>query len=424
VRAWHHKTGEEVVKHSSLFDKATRESPFAAEGALDLPTQLTEVVVIGGGISGTAAAYELARAGAKVTLLEQGSLASMASGWTLAGVRQSGRHPAELPLATAAVARWERLGEELGADVEYRREGNLRLARSPEEDSVIQNIVAEQRDLGLDLTYLPDNVAVREIAPAIADSVLSASYCPTDGHANPVATVHAFAIAATQHGAMLHTETAVTAIDASGGRIRGVRTPTGDIAADFVIVTAGVYTARLCAPLRLELPIQVSQVAVVQTVPLPPLLRQVLGTAGADFAGRQEVGGRFRLTGGGQPWSHRLEDLAKSDDLVLPPAEDVITALTRGIEVLPALAGAGVARVWGGLLDMTPDALPIIERVPEFDGLVLAAGFSGHGFCLGPVTGQIARDLVMEGTTAFPIQPFKRDRFAVVSGLATATLHG
>ena len=130
-----------------------------------MPTQNTEVVVIGGGISGTAAAYELARAGAKVTLLEQGSLASMASGWTLAGVRQSGRHPAELPLATAAVARWERLGEELGADVEYRRGGNLRLARSPEEVSVIQAIVAEQRDLGLDLLYLPDNAAVREIAP-------------------------------------------------------------------------------------------------------------------------------------------------------------------------------------------------------------------------------------------------------------------
>ena len=383
----------------------------------------TEVVVIGGGISGTAATYELARTGAKVTLLEQKSLPSMASGWTLAGVRQSGRHPAELPLATAAVARWERLGEELGADVEYRREGNLRLARFPEEVPVIKAIVAEQRDLGLDLTYLPDNAAVREIAPAIAASVLSASYCPTDGHANPIATVEAFAQAAARHGATLHTETAVTEIDVSGDRIRGVRTSRGDIAAD-VVVAAGVYTARLCAPLGLDLPIQVSRVAVVQTVPLPPLLRQVLGTAGADFAGRQEVGGRFRLTGGGQPWPHRLEDLAQNDDLVRPPAADVIAALTRGIEVLPALGEAGVARVWGGLLDMTPDALPIIERVPEFDGLVIAAGFSGHGFCLGPITGQIVCELVAKGTTALPIQPFTWNRFAAMLGLAGATLHG
>ena len=386
--------------------------------------EATEVVVIGGGISGTAAAYELARAGAKVTLLEQGSLASMASGWTLAGVRQSGRHPAELPLAAAAVARWEHLSEDLGVDMEYRREGNLRLARSPEEVPVIQAIVAEQRDLGLDLTFLPDNAAVREIAPAIAESVLAASYCPTDGHANPIATVRAFAMAAAQNGATLHTETVVTAIDAASGRIRGVRTRDGHIAADVVVVAAGVYTARLCAALGFDLPIQVSRVAVVQTVPLPPLIRQVLGTARADFAGRQEVGGRFRLTGGGQPWPHRLDDLAHGDELVLPPAGDVIAALTRGIEVLPALAGARVARVWGGLLDMTPDALPILERTPDLEGLVIAAGFSGHGFCLGPVTGQIVRDLVLEGTTAFPIQPFRRERFAAMSGAAAATLHG
>ena len=389
-----------------------------------MATERTEVVVIGGGISGTAAAYELARAGSRVTLLEQGSLASMASGWTLAGVRQSGRHPAELPLATAAVARWERLGEELGADVEYRREGNLRLARSPQEVPVIQTIVVEQRELGLDLTYLPDNAAVREIAPAIAESVLAASYCPTDGHANPIATVQAFAMAAARHGAILRLETEVTAIDAGGGGIRGVRTPSGDIAADVVVVAAGVHTARLCAPLGLQLPIQVSRVAVVQTVPLPPLLRQVLGTAGADFAGRQEVGGRFRLTGGGQPWPYRLEDLGRADDRVLPPAAEIIAALTRGIEVLPALGEVSVARVWGGLLDMTPDALPIVERVPQIDGLVIAAGFSGHGFCLGPVTGQIVRDLVMEETTAFPIHPFKSDRFHADSGLAAATLHG
>ena len=87
-------------------------------------------------------------------------------------------------------------------------------------------------------------------------------------------------MAAARHGATLRTETAVTAIDASGGQIRGVRTADGDIAADVVVVAAGVYTARLCAPLGMDLPIQVSHVAVVQTVPLPPLIRQVLGTAG------------------------------------------------------------------------------------------------------------------------------------------------
>jgi sarcosine oxidase subunit beta len=383
-----------------------------------------DVVVIGGGISGTAAAYELARSGASVTLVERGSLAAMASGWTLGGVRQSGRHPAELPLARAAVARWAALADELEAEIEYRREGNLRLARSEEEAPVIRRVVDEGRALGLDLTFLPDTAAVRAVAPALAETVLAASFCPTDGHANPEATVQAFAAAARRHGATIRTGAAVTAIEATGGRVQGVQTGDGAIAADAVVVAAGVHTAQLLAPLGLDLPLRIARVAVIQTVPLPPLLGQVLGVATADFAGRQEVGGRFRFTGGGQPWPHRLDDMAAGNDAVQPPLREVAAAIDRGVALLPALAEAPVARVWGGLLDMTPDALPVIERTPEVEGLVVAAGFSGHGFCLGPVTGQVLRELVVDGRSSLPIGPFRRERFATAVTPAAATLHG
>src|SRR2546427_2226622 len=148
-----------------------------------------DVVIVGGGISGTAAAYELARAGASVTLFEKGELASMASGWTLAGVRQSGRHPLELPLARAAVRRWTALGAELEADLEYRQEGNLRLARGPDEIPVIARLVDDQRALGLGLEFLPDPAAVPGVAPAVSRAVLAASYRPPHRHADPHATV-------------------------------------------------------------------------------------------------------------------------------------------------------------------------------------------------------------------------------------------
>ncbi len=393
------------------------------------PGSSSDVVVIGGGISGVAAAYELARHGVAVTLLERGDLASMASGWTLAGVRQSGRHPAELPLARAAVERWSGLSAEIGADVEYRQEGNLRLARTPDEVGTIQAIVAEQQALGLDLTFLPDNVAVRAVAPAIAASVLAASFCPSDGHANPTATVRAFADAATRHGATICPETTVSAIEVRGGRVTGVRGGDGRrFAADAVVVTAGVYTGDLLAPLGLDLPLRLAQVPVVQTVPVPPLLAQVLGVATADFAGRQQADGRFRVTGGGAPWPFGLGDLAAGNDLIQPTADQVQTTIARGVEVLPALAEARVARVWGGLLDMTPDALPVIELVPEIAGLVVAAGFSGHGFCLGPITGQIARELILDDRASLPIEPFRRARFdagaATVDQAEAATLHG
>ncbi|MBA3415221.1 MAG: FAD-binding oxidoreductase, partial [Chloroflexia bacterium] len=216
----------------------------------------------------------------------------------------------------------------------------------------------------------------------------------------------------------------VTAIDAAGGFVRGVRTNRGDIAADAVVVAAGVYSGRLIALLGLELPLHVGHVAAVQTVPLPPLIRQVLGVASADLALRQEVNGRVRLTGGGTPWPHDLDDLAGGDDLVQPSIAEVATALARAVEVLPDLAGAAVGKVWGGLLDMTPDALPVIERAPEVEGLVIAAGFSGHGFCLGPVTGEIVRDLVCHGATPYPIAPFRLDRFTSTAERMAATLHG
>ena len=385
-----------------------------------------DVLVIGGGISGVADAYELAKAGATVTLLERGELASMASGWTLAGVRQSGRHPAELPLATAAVDRWMSLSAELDADVEYRQDGNLRLARTPEEVPVIEGVVATGRASGLDLSFLPDHTAVRAVAPALSGEILAASLCPTDGHANPTKAVRAFAAAAERHGATVRTGITVTDIAATGTRVTGVTTSDGHIAADTVVVVAGVYTGELLTPLGLELPLRIGHVAAVQTTPVGIELKQVLGVANADFAGRQQVDGRLRFTANGTTWPYSLSDLAGGYDVVQPLGTEIVTLLNRAARIVPAIGEARIARVWGGLLDMTPDALPVIERTPEYDGLVVAAGFSGHGFCLGPITGKIIADLVLRGEPTLPIEPFRRSRFAktAIETPDAPTLHG
>lgn len=380
-----------------------------------------DVVIVGGGISGTAAAYELAKAGSRVVLLERGDLASMASGWTLAGVRQSGRHPAELPLAQHAVRRWERLSEELGVDVEYRQDGNLRLARTEEDVPVIQDLVDTQRGAGLDVTFLPDNASVREIAPALAESIVAASWCPSDGHANPTETVRAFAAAAERHGATIRTGTNVEEVIVESGRVRGVRVAGEAIAAETVILAAGIYTDRLLASLGIDLPLTARHVSVIQSVPLPPLLRPVLGTAKAEFAGRQQVDGRLRFTGGGRSWSG--DEAANFADSIQPLADSVAGMLQRGIAIIPALANAPIARVWGGLIDMTPDALPVLDRSTEIDGLVVAAGFSGHGFCLGPTTGQILCELATRGTSSLPLEPFRLNRFTSATAGVTE-LHG
>ena len=388
----------------------------------------SSVIVIGGGISGTAAAYELARRGVSVTLLERDALASMASGWTLAGVRQSGRHPAELPLAQAAVTRWAGLADELGADVEYRREGNLRIALNETDVPTIRDVVATGIAAGIPMSYLDGADAVRQVAPALTTDLAGASLCPTDGHANPHLTVAAYAAAARREGATLRTGVEVTAIQTDGSRVTGVMTTNGAIACKRVVLAGGVYSPYLLDPLGIRLPLSIVHVPAVQTVPMPPMLSQVLGVASGGFAGRQEASGRFRLTGFSNPWNETWHD----DDNVQPTTDQMRHTIEWATRLLPAVSHARVAQVWGGLIDKTPDALPVIERTPEIDGLIVAAGFSGHGFCLGPVTGEILADLATKGTTAYPIAPFNRARLddaripeEVASRVASGvTLHG
>jgi sarcosine oxidase subunit beta len=381
-----------------------------------------DVIVVGGGITGLTTAYELAVGGARVRLLERARLGAMASGWTLGGVRQSGRDPAELPLARAAVARWGGLDARLGAETGYRRGGNLRLARSEAEVARIRALVEGQRALGLALDVLPDLAAVRAVAPAIGDAVRAASFCPSDGHADPPRALGAYAAAARRHGALLEEGAPVAALLTEGGRVVGVRGADGTRhAAGCVVLAAGVHTPSLLRPLGLDLPLTAKVVTVLQTEPLPPLLGPVFGVANADCAGRQELDGRLRVTTGVGDWPHAVEGWTEA--ALMPSAGALAALIARAGAVLPALLDARVARVWGGLIDLTPDALPVLDA--PMAGLVVAAGFSGHGFGLGPVSGEICADLALGHAPRHDLAAFRLARFAARQDApAPLTLHG
>jgi len=387
-----------------------------------------DVVIIGAGISGAASAYELAKAGLKVILIDRFGPAAMASGWTLAGVRQSGRHPAELPLAKAAVATWATLAEELDGETGYRRGGNLRLARTPDEVPVIENLVREQRAAGLDLTLLPTNADIRALAPAIAESVLVASHCPSDGSADPATTVESFVQAAERLGVTTRFGERVLRVTVENGRVTGVETDKGHIPAGRVVIAAGIFGNELLKPLGYEVPLQVPMVTVLRSAPVEPVLGQVIGVANADCAGRQETNGRFRVTSGLQTWHGGMQERDGDQGRrphVMPTGASMAEVVRLFGEVVPAFAQAQIESHWAGLLDMTPDALPVIEGALEPEGLVVAMGFSGHGFCLGPVTGRIIADLVQDRRPDLPIEPFGIRRFASLrNSQEPATLHG
>ena len=371
-------------------------------------TPAPDVIVIGGGISGAATAYELAKRGVSVTLLERDEIAAMASGWTLAGVRQSGRHVAELPLAVAAVRRWENLSDELGADVEYRQDGNLRLALTEQDVPVIRKVVEDGLSAGLPIGYIDGADEVRRIAPVLTESMQGASLCTTDGHANNHLAVKAFAQAAERHGATIRTGVHVEALQVEGGRVTGVVTSDGMFPSGTVVVTAGIYTPHLLSPLGLELPMMVTLCPVVQTEPVEPMMQPVLGVASGEFAGRQEASGRFRFTGLSDPWT---EDKSEPYDPALT-LKDLHRTVTAGLAIIPTLGDVRIHKSWGGLIDRTPDVIPVLDRVPAVEGLVVGAGFSGHGFGIGPVTGEILADLATDSTPRFDLTPFALARFA------------
>jgi sarcosine oxidase subunit beta len=372
-----------------------------------METVMADVVVVGAGISGAACAYELANTGVAVVLVDRYGPAAMASGWTLAGVRQSGRHPAELPLAQRAVALWQDLAARLEAPTQYTQKGNLRLARTVAELATIKALVAEQNAAGLDLTLLTA-AEVQQLAPAIAP-VLGASYCPTDGHADPHATVQAFVDAAVRAGAQTRFGETVLSVDVAAGRVIGVTTDAGVIRAGRVVLATGIFGNSLLDPLGLHVPLNVRMVTVIRSAPVAPVLNQVIGVANADCAGRQEVTGRFRFTGGGTEWSGEMDHTPRPK--VRPQTRHVARVIDLFGGVVPAVLDAPIDEIWAGLIDQTPDALPVLQAVDDPAGLVLAMGFSGHGFCLGPVTGQIAAAMVQGQPIDLPLQPFALARF-------------
>jgi sarcosine oxidase subunit beta len=388
-----------------------------------------DVVVVGAGITGAAAAYELAGEGLSVLVLERYGPAAMASGWTLGGVRQSGRHPAELPLAKAAVARWASLDEELGAPTYYRRTGNLRLARTEQEAETIRALVEAQTRAGLTLEFLPTTAEVRALAPAVSERALCASYCPTDGAADGAAATAAFLAAAKRRGVDIAYGERVVSIRAEKGRVVGVATQAREIAAARVVVAAGVFGHELLAPLGVGVPLATTMVTVLRSAPLPPTLAQVIGVANADCAGRQQHDGRLRFTSGVTDWHGRWRDEAGADGAMRPcvgaTAASVEQVARLFGEVVPAAGTAELEAFWSGLIDLTPDGLPVLDAPAAMEGLVIAMGFSGHGFCLGPVSGAIIRDLTLGRISPFDLTPFAQNRFSGQSARREATtLHG
>lgn len=378
---------------------------------MTVDTRGSDVLIVGAGITGVASALALAEKGVTVTVVERYHPAAMASGWTLAGVRQSGRDPAELALANRAVSLWQTLDEHLGAPTGYRQTGNLRLARSETEAAVIHQLVDTQRQAGLEIELL-SLFELQTQYPALSPTLWCASRCASDGQADPLATSAAYRAAAERLGVRFLTTTSVHNVNILSGRFHSLDTSAGNVQAGICILATGVQTNELLLPLGLPLPIHRALVTVLQSKPIPAMLTPVIGVANADLALRQQADGRLRMTSGAEFTDDELFE-EEGVPRVRTTAEAIKATQAKVAQVFPAAADASIARSWGGLLDMTPDNLPVIDHLPGIEGIIVAAGFSGHGFGIGPAVGETIAELALQQTTQLPVSAFAFERFDV-----------
>ena len=370
----------------------------------------TEAVVIGGGVIGASTAYQLAKRGIEVTLIEARQISAEASGASAGGVRQQGRDPRELEIAMRAIEMWPDLAEELQSDLDYHQHGNLLLVENEDDLRLVERRVQDQRDRGLDIYFIGQD-EVREIAPGVGEQILGGGWCPTDGHANPIYATRAFANAARRHGARILEETEVTGFLTDSGRVTGVTTLDGDIEADWVVNAAGAWASGICGWLDIDLPIEARGLQMIVTEEMPLELFAVLGCVSQQISLKQVHVGKY-LIGGGWPATVHLD---RQQPIGQNLWESVAGSARAATTVWPALRNVGVHRVWSGIEAIAEDGVPILGPVDQIDGLILATGFSGHGFALAPYIGVILADLVTTGESPVPIDDLMLGRFAGVS---------
>jgi sarcosine oxidase subunit beta len=388
---------------------ADRTAGGTANSAADRATDRTaDVIIIGGGIMGCGTAYRLAKEGVSVLVIEKSEIGAGGSCRNAGGVRQSARDVRELPLATYAVSHlWPALGEELETDVEYCQKGNLRLGKTEANLKTLAALVEKSTSAGLDVRMISGDEA-REICPHMSEEVLGASWCATDGHANPLSTTLGFYKKALAHGAIFATGVTVTGLRKVKGRVTQALTDDGVYEADRILLCAGNASRAIANTIGIDIPVERETNEVFVTEQMPPMFDVMLGTAQADFYGHQSKHGSFVL--GGNSGIEKFTSKDGNDETHSFTAP----GLSRGvIKYFPSLKNVKIIRTWAGQYDTCVDGVPVIDNVSEAPGLTVAFGFCGHGFGISPAVSLALSELILNGTSeTIDVGALKYDRFA------------
>lgn len=365
----------------------------------------TDVVIVGGGVNGCAIAYYLAKMGVDVTVFERDYLSSGATGSCGAGIRQQWSTRENTELAIQSVHMFEELSDELGQDIEFNQGGYLIINHSDKELAQSKKNVAMQKSLGLDVSLISKG-KITDVVPILdveGMQAVGATFCPTDGHANPFKTTFAYAHTAEQLGATIHTHTSVHAIKKKNKKITEVITDKGSIKTSWVVDAAGAWSSEIAAMVDIIIPNEPYRKEVLATERLQPLFEaMVISFKDGIYFSQQPEGNIV----GGIPIPEQRSGFHKRPTFSF--IQHMSETLTR---YAPALRQINMLRHWTGYYDVTPDARPIIGEDSRVSGFVHCHGFSGHGFMLSPMVSTMIADYIANGKESSVLQRLRLDRF-------------
>lgn len=364
-----------------------------------------DVIVIGGGIHGCSTALHCRLRGLSVIVVEKDHVARHASGVNAGGVRRLNRHPAEIPLAMASAALWQRIGDLVHDDCGYRQTGQIRVAAGAPGLAAI----AERRRLMAGLGYTherwiePDELFA--LVPAIARHCLGALYVADDGAADPSRATRAFARRAAALGAGFLAPCRAAA-PRRAGSVWQVPTDRGTLSGAHVVNCAGAWGGAIAAALGEPVPLEPVAPMMLVTARMAPFIEPVVASFDRMISFKQSPDGTVVIGGG---WRGRAEPDTNRAHVEF---DELHRLIDTTVGLFPVMRGARIVRAWAGIEGSMPDAIPVIGPSTTAPGVIHAFGFSAHGFQLGPIGGAIVADLVESGATSLPIGPFSITRFA------------
>lgn len=365
-----------------------------------------DVIVIGGGLHGCSTALHLALRGVRALVLEKDHVGRHASGVNAGGVRQLGRHAAELPLTVAAMALWRRIGDLVDDDCGFESHGQIKVAETEDELAGAEARAAELRALGFQHEEVIGQAELRDLVPAIADHCVGALISRGDGAAIPFRTTFAFRRKAQAVGARFQEGATVARVTRSGGVWNVETTDGARHAAPILVNCAGAWADRVAAQLGERAPLEVIAPMLMITARLPPFIKPVVGACGRTLSFKQFPNGTVLIGGGLLGRAVRDENRTELDF-----SQVSVNARTVW-DLFPVMRRATIVRSWAGIEARMPDQIPVIGPSAAQPDAFHAFGFSAHGFQLGPIVGRIIADLIATGRSDLPIAPFHIGRFA------------